>query len=242
MKKIRVLIISANELVLRGVNGLLGQDQDIEIVGECGSAEDASFEVSRLAPDVAILDHRLAGITLPETVRSIKQSRPGYFTGVILLSDYFAGTDAFSNSGADALLSKDATGEDFKRTIKQVYLRSRNLARWSEKNDDIVELIIPPPADAAALFRFISQLGQLLEGSFESILYTTGSPDRGTIITIRANTRIPDSLPIELANLAEVEMVEELSSSNGTVPPAEKYELMPRLGINPTKKLQVTLA
>ena len=56
---IRVFLLDDHEVVRRGVADLLGMEDDIEVVGEAGTAEQAVSRILATAPDVAILDVQL---------------------------------------------------------------------------------------------------------------------------------------------------------------------------------------
>src|SRR3954452_8654686 len=71
--KIRVFLLDDHEVVRRGLRDLLESDGDIEVVGESGSAVEATRRIPALRPDVAILDGRLpdgSGIDVCRDVRS----------------------------------------------------------------------------------------------------------------------------------------------------------------------------
>ena len=74
MGMIRVFLLDDHEVVRRGIAELLTQDGDIEIVGESGSAVEATHRIPALHPDVAILDARLPdgiGIDVCRDVRAV---------------------------------------------------------------------------------------------------------------------------------------------------------------------------
>ncbi len=59
--KTKVVIADDHKILRQSLNILLQQEEDIEVVGEAGSGQEALDEVLRLRPDVAILD-----ISLPQ--------------------------------------------------------------------------------------------------------------------------------------------------------------------------------
>src|SRR5919206_5396365 len=71
---IRVYLLDDHEVVRRGLRDLLEAEDDIEVVGESGSAVDATHRIPALRPDVAVLDGRLpdgSGIDVCRDVRSV---------------------------------------------------------------------------------------------------------------------------------------------------------------------------
>jgi DNA-binding NarL/FixJ family response regulator len=73
MTTIRVFLTDDHEVVRRGVGALLSAENDIEVVGEAGTAEQALARIPALRPDVAILDVRLPdgdGVTVCREIRS----------------------------------------------------------------------------------------------------------------------------------------------------------------------------
>ena len=53
-------LLDDHEIVRRGVRDLLEAEDDIEVVGEAGTAEEAVGRIPATSPDVAVLDVRLA--------------------------------------------------------------------------------------------------------------------------------------------------------------------------------------
>ena len=56
---IRVFLLDDHEVVRRGLRDLLEAEDDIEVVGEAGTAEEALGRIPPTQPDVAVLDVRL---------------------------------------------------------------------------------------------------------------------------------------------------------------------------------------
>jgi len=56
---IRVFLVDDHEVVRRGVRDLLEQCDDIEVVGEAATAEEALSRIPPTRPDVAVIDMRL---------------------------------------------------------------------------------------------------------------------------------------------------------------------------------------
>ena len=70
---IGIFVLDDQEIVRRGVRGLLEDEPDIRVIGEAGTASAALAEIPALRPDVAVLDVRLPdgdGVSVCRKVRS----------------------------------------------------------------------------------------------------------------------------------------------------------------------------
>src|SRR3954449_1502886 len=77
---IRVFLLDDHEVVRRGLIDLLQAAGDIEVVGESGSAQEATRRIPALRPDVAVLDARLPdgnGIDVCRDVRAVDSTIKG---------------------------------------------------------------------------------------------------------------------------------------------------------------------
>jgi DNA-binding NarL/FixJ family response regulator len=70
-RKIRILLADDHAMVRKGFRLILSQENDIEIVGEAGSGQEAIQAAIRLVPDVVILDIAMPGINGVEATRLI---------------------------------------------------------------------------------------------------------------------------------------------------------------------------
>jgi DNA-binding NarL/FixJ family response regulator len=69
--------LAGHEVVRRGVHEMLSVEDDIEVVGEAGTAADALVRIPAARPDVAILDVRLpdgSGVEVCREVRALDES------------------------------------------------------------------------------------------------------------------------------------------------------------------------
>lgn len=117
---IRVFLLDDHEIVRRGLRELLDMEDDIDVVGESGSAEEAVRRIPALRPDVAILDARLpdgSGIDVCRDIRAVDPS----INGLILTSfDDDQALTAAVLAGASGYVIKDIHGSDLIETIHRV--------------------------------------------------------------------------------------------------------------------------
>lgn len=74
MDKIRLLLVDDHAVVRSGLRMLLEDEDDVEIVGEAGTAQEALEEIKRLKPDVVLMDIGLpdrSGIEAAEDVQAL---------------------------------------------------------------------------------------------------------------------------------------------------------------------------
>ena len=128
MPRIRVLIADDHPIVRQGVRSLLDQFDDLEVVGEAGTAPEVLREVARLTPDVILLDIRMAGANGIEIARQLRHTHPE--TRVIILTtydddEYLVGA---LQVGAHAYLLKDVALDTLPAAIRAVYHGKRLLS------------------------------------------------------------------------------------------------------------------
>ncbi|KRE41565.1 response regulator [Knoellia sp. Soil729] len=142
---VRVYLLDDHEVVRRGLRELLELESDIEVVGESGTAGEATRRIPALRPDVMVLDARLpdgSGIDVCRDVRSVDPS----IAGLILTSyDDDDALRAAVMAGAAGYLLKDVRGTDLVNSIRRVAageslldaeVVSRLRADWGHSDDD----------------------------------------------------------------------------------------------------------
>ncbi len=239
---IRIVIVDSRELVRHGLRHMLETEEDMQVVGDYTSAEEALVQMVRLRQDIVLMGTQMPRMNVIEATRSLKRSVPNQDGDVIILAesaDYQV--DALA-AGAASCLLKDITRAELTQAIRQVYRNRHSVEEFASLMEEVVELVIPPPANAVWLLRFMCHMGEILHDDFASIICTVGSWDRDTVITIQPQPTTSASLPILLANIPEVEKVEEESLARGIFSSfPRKLGLLPMLGINLSKRIHITL-
>ncbi|MEV4138855.1 response regulator transcription factor [Dactylosporangium sp. NPDC049742] len=117
---IRVYLLDDHEVVRFGLREMLEREGDIEVVGESGSAVDATHRIPALRPDVAVLDGRLpdgSGIDVCRDVRSVDPS-----IKALILTSYDDDEALFAAimAGASGYVLKQIHGTDLIDGIRRV--------------------------------------------------------------------------------------------------------------------------
>ncbi|MBF8187020.1 response regulator transcription factor [Nonomuraea sp. K274] len=117
---IRVFLLDDHEVVRRGVAALLGSEDDIEVVGEAGTAESAIARIPALQPDVAVLDVRLPDGNGVDVCREVRSRLPEL---ACLMLTSFADDDALFDAvmaGASGYVLKQIHGSDLVGAVRTV--------------------------------------------------------------------------------------------------------------------------
>jgi DNA-binding NarL/FixJ family response regulator len=117
---IKVFLLDDHEVVRRGIADLLTQEGDIEVVGESGSAVEATHRIPALRPDVAILDGRLpdgSGIDVCRDIRAVDPT-----IKALILTSYEDDEALFAAimAGASGYVLKQVRGSDLVDGVRRV--------------------------------------------------------------------------------------------------------------------------
>ncbi|MFJ9693060.1 response regulator [Kitasatospora sp. NPDC101183] len=117
---IRVFLLDDHEVVRRGVHDLLSVEDDIEVVGEAGTAAEAITRIPAVHPDVAVLDVRLPDGNGVEVCREIRSRMPDI---KCLMLTSFSDDEALFDSimaGASGYVLKAIRGTDLITAVRDV--------------------------------------------------------------------------------------------------------------------------
>src|SRR3954471_16672608 len=119
-EKIRVYLLDDHEVVRRGLRELLEQENDIEVVGESGLAQEAARRIPALRPDVAVLDGRLPDGSGIDVCREVRSPHPEI--AALILTSYDDDEALFSAimAGAAGYVLKQVRGNDLIDTVRRV--------------------------------------------------------------------------------------------------------------------------
>lgn len=158
---VRVFLLDDHELVREGIRTLLESDEDIEVVGEAGTASEALTRIPLAKPDVAILDVRLEEGNGIEVCREVRSAVPEM---ACLILTSFADDEALYASvmaGAAGFVLKQIKARDLIEDVKKVangesLMDPRAVAR-------VVERIANPPVGDPVLESLSPQERRVLD-------------------------------------------------------------------------------
>lgn len=116
----RVLLVDDHEVVRRGLAAMLSAHDDIEVVGEAGSGEEALRRVGMDDPDVVVMDVRMPEQSGIEACRDVRAAFPD--VKVLMLTSY-ADEEALMASimaGASGYVLKRVKGHELIEDIRKV--------------------------------------------------------------------------------------------------------------------------
>lgn len=120
-KPITVLLADDHALVREGTRRLLEAEDDIRVVAEAGDGATAVREAQRCAPDVAIVDVAMPGMSGIEATRQIKALLPAVAVLALTAYDDDQYVLALLDAGAAGFMLKDARGEELVEAVRAVH-------------------------------------------------------------------------------------------------------------------------
>jgi two-component system, NarL family, response regulator DevR len=117
---IRVFLLDDHELVRRGLRDLLGDEPDIQVVGEAGTVAGAERAILELRPDVAVLDARLPDGSGIEVCRQVRSRDPSI--ACLILTSYDEDEALFTAimAGASGYVLKEIRGTALVDGVRRV--------------------------------------------------------------------------------------------------------------------------
>ncbi|MDO8716324.1 MAG: response regulator transcription factor [Dehalococcoidales bacterium] len=212
--RIKVFIVDDHLIVREGITSILEIAKDIEVVGQASNAQETLSQISKLVPDIVLMDLKMPGVDGIQLTRLVKNKLPTCKVVILTLYDQYV--DEAMKAGASGYLLKDTTLEDLVDAIKRVYggaeVYDKNIrpvikidyeerpeeenkhspgADAKESSGDIsttlydqVKVFILPPANIGDALRLTSVVEEALSGDFKQV---EGTQRDGISITFNLN-------------------------------------------------------
>ena len=120
MNRIRILLADDHTVVRQGFRAILGQQPDMDIVGEAGNGREVMKLAQQLTPDVIVMDVAMPELNGIEATRRITSTIPG--TRVLALSMHKDSVYVreMLKAGAKGYLLKDSVDKDLLEAVRAV--------------------------------------------------------------------------------------------------------------------------
>lgn len=119
---IRILIVDDHFMVRMGLASSLNDENDLEVIGEASTADEAIRAYRRLQPDVTLMDLRLPDADGTATIRAIREEFPAAKLLVLSVNELEEDIHQSVAAGAMGYLPKSVDPDELLRAIHSVYL------------------------------------------------------------------------------------------------------------------------
>jgi len=201
LQPIRIILVDDHAIVREGVRAVLDEHADFRVVGEYANGADAIAAVGALAPDVALVDLKMPGLTAPQTISGLIERVPCLRVLVFTSFGEDALIRATLDAGAIGFLLKDALQHDLVNAIRSVASGDAFLAPAAQRQ--LMELLRKPQAARDTLTaREHDVLKLVAEGlsnkQIANRLHLTEGTVKGYVSQILAKLRLEDRTQIAL--------------------------------------------
>lgn len=120
MKKISILLIEDNRLLREGIVAMLDKQRDLKVSAAFGDCTKALQFISKSKPNIVLLD---LGLRNQNSLQLVKALRKNFHKIKVIVMDLVPLQEdvlIFIQAGVSGFILKDATVEDFLRTIRSV--------------------------------------------------------------------------------------------------------------------------
>jgi DNA-binding NarL/FixJ family response regulator len=127
-EQLRVLIVDDHALFRRGLQMVLRQEADIEVVGEAADGNEAVEKAQETMPDVILMDVRMPRRTGIEAAQQIKELLPHVKILMLTISDEEADLYDAIKAGASGYLLKEIPIDEVASAIRSVFAGQSRLS------------------------------------------------------------------------------------------------------------------
>src|SRR5689334_16210959 len=114
------MLVDDHDLFRRGLELVLRDELDLEIVGEAGDGLAAIERATELQPDVVLMDVRMPGVGGIEATRRIRNALPATKVVMLTVSDDEEDLYAAIRAGANGYLLKEVSIDEVANAVRAV--------------------------------------------------------------------------------------------------------------------------
>jgi two-component system NarL family response regulator len=118
---IRSMIVDDHALFRRGLEMVLEQEPDIELVGQASDGAEAVEKAAESLPDVVLMDIRMPRSSGIEACRAMKEAAPSAKIIILTISDEEEDLFEAIRAGASGYLLKDIPLDEVAEAVRSVY-------------------------------------------------------------------------------------------------------------------------
>jgi DNA-binding NarL/FixJ family response regulator len=171
------MAVDDHQLLLEGIAAVLEAQEDMTLVGEAASGEEAVELFRRLRPDVTLMDLRMPGISGIQAIAAIRAEFPN--ARIVVLTTYAGDAQAAAalKAGAAGYLLKSLVRKELIETIRVVHSGRRRIPA------DIATEIAEHVADDALTDREMQVLRGVASGKSNKLIAVELDISEGTVKT-----------------------------------------------------------
>ena len=118
--RIRVMLADDHAVVRAGYRFLLENVQDIEVVAEAASGEEALAQYAQVNPDVLVIDLTMPGMGGMEAIRQLRDARPDARILVFSMHENAALVEHALQAGVSGYISKNSSPESLVTAVRRI--------------------------------------------------------------------------------------------------------------------------
>jgi two-component system, NarL family, response regulator DegU len=117
---IKVMIVDDHNLVREGLKAVFDQGDEIDVVGEAGSGEEAIEMVNKVKPDVILMDISMPGMNGIQATKLIRDANPDAKIVILTMLDQEGYVYEAIKAGATGYMLKSTSSDELVNAIQTV--------------------------------------------------------------------------------------------------------------------------
>ncbi len=117
---VKVMIVDDHNLVREGLKAVFAQGDEIDVVGEAGSGEEAIEMVEKVKPDVILMDISMPGMNGIQATKQIRDKHPDAKIVILTMLDQEGYVYEAIKAGATGYMLKSTSSDELVNAIQTV--------------------------------------------------------------------------------------------------------------------------